>query len=258
MHTSKKLENKMDQTFTKSDSDASSNDFSDLESVSSSPCGSDNFYDGPIQLAPNPNEKYHSKPNETQDKKPLNPQRYWEPEVINRNNQFSLNINTRPKPSNHRIPSEGAYEDRPRSVRPKYEYYQRPRTEYIENRPSRPNDREEKDENFETASELKQKRLQDLEGAEDLVSMKRRIATRFYLTKCDPKMTARGIENYLLRNFDINEVFVRKNAMRFPEYSSFVFIINSEEEIDIEEYEQFDWPGEIMCFFAPRDRNYRH
>ena len=89
--------------------------------------------------------------------------------------------------------------------------------------------------------------------------MKRKIATRFFLTKCLPKMSEAAVEAHILKHFPhVDDVYVRKNSMKYPEYSSFIFIINSEEELDIEEFEQFDWPGEIRCFFAPRERHYRY
>ena len=78
--------------------------------------------------------------------------------------------------------------------------------------------------------------------------MKIKIATRFLLTKVNPKMTEKSVEAYILRNFEVNEVYVRKNPMRFPNYCSFIFITNSEEEMDIDEFEQHQWPGEIKCF----------
>ena len=84
--------------------------------------------------------------------------------------------------------------------------------------------------------------------------MKIKIATRFLLTKVNPKMTEKSVEAYILRNFEVNEVYVRKNPMRFPNYCSFIFITNSEEEMDIDEFEQHQWPGEIKCFFAPREK----
>ena len=46
--------------------------------------------------------------------------------------------------------------------------------------------------------------------------------------------------------------------MRHDWYSSFIFILNSDEELDIRELERLNWPGEIQCFFAPRDRQARH
>ena len=71
-------------------------------------------------------------------------------------------------------------------------------------------------------------------------------------------MTKKKVEKYILRNFNADEVFVRKNPMKFPYYSSFIFIINSEEELDIDEFEQHDYPGEIKCFFAPKEQNNGH
>ena len=85
--------------------------------------------------------------------------------------------------------------------------------------------------------------------------MKRKIATRFLLTKVKPHLSEKSVEAYILNNFDINEVYVRKNPMKFPHYCSFIFITNSDDEIDIDYFEQHNWPGEIKCFFAPREQN---
>ena len=98
---------------------------------------------------------------------------------------------------------------------------------------------------------------QVLKNAEQLVSMKRKRATRFLLTKVNPDLTENSVEAYILNNFDIDEVYVRKNPMRFPQYASFIFITNSDEELDIGEFENHEWPGAIRCFFAPREQNNR-
>ena len=68
-------------------------------------------------------------------------------------------------------------------------------------------------------------------------------------------MTEETVECYILENFDVDEVYVRKNPMKYDNYSSFIFIINSEEELDIREFEEHSWPGLLKCFFAPKGKN---
>ena len=40
--------------------------------------------------------------------------------------------------------------------------------------------------------------------------MKRKIATRFLLTKAKPNLSEDAVEKYILENFDVDEVYVRK------------------------------------------------
>ena len=87
--------------------------------------------------------------------------------------------------------------------------------------------------------------------------MKRKIATRFLLTRAKPNMTIEAVELYILENFDVDEVYVRKNPMKYKNHSSFIFITNSDEELDVDDFEDHRWPGEIQCFFAPNERNRR-
>ena len=85
--------------------------------------------------------------------------------------------------------------------------------------------------------------------------MKRKISTRFLLTKAKPSMSEEAVERYILKNFDVDFVYVRKNQMKFDNYSSFIFIINSDEELNIRDFENHDWPGLLKCFFAPNSKN---
>ena len=59
------------------------------------------------------------------------------------------------------------------------------------------------------------KRLEKLKqkNTEELESMKRKIATRFLLTKAKPSLSEDAVEKYVLENFDVDEVYVRKNHM---------------------------------------------
>ena len=110
---------------------------------------------------------------------------------------------------------------------------------------------------FSSAYKKKLRRLQKLkeENHEELASMKRKISTRFLLTRAKPNMSVKSVELYILENFDVDEVYVRKNAMKHSNHSTFIFIINSEDELDTDEFKDHDWPGEIRCFFAPNERN---
>ena len=106
---------------------------------------------------------------------------------------------------------------------------------------------------FPSAYKKKLRRLQKLEdqNTEDLVSIKKQITSRFLLTRANPNMTKESVERYILLNFDIDSVYVRK----CKNHSNFIFIINSDEELDTEEFEHHEWPREILCFFAPNERN---
>ena len=63
-----------------------------------------------------------------------------------------------------------------------------------------------------TKYKKRMKRLEKLrqKNVEDLESMKRKIATRFLLTKAKPSMSEEAVERYILENFDVDEVYVRK------------------------------------------------
>ena len=112
------------------------------------------------------------------------------------------------------------------------------------------------------AYKKKMKRLEKLKksNTKNLASMKDVIATRFVLTKVTPEMTEDDVECYLLEHFDvINEVYVRKNPMKkHNHYCTFVFIINSDEEIDIGEVVNHEWPGKVTCFFTPNEYRGRY
>ena len=110
----------------------------------------------------------------------------------------------------------------------------------------------------EDINKINQKRLKELEGEEDLVSMSRKIATRFLLTKAHPRMTIGSVEKHLRQHFQVGEVYIRQNSINHTFYSSFIMIINSDEELNLEEFVQHKWPGEIRCYFAPRDRHARY
>ena len=60
-------------------------------------------------------------------------------------------------------------------------------------------------------------------------------------------------------SFDIFSLYVRKNKMeKDKNYSTFVFIVSSDEELDIRAVVDHDWIGQICCFFSPNDRGRRY
>ena len=112
-----------------------------------------------------------------------------------------------------------------------------------------------------SAYKKKMKRIQKLKENENLCGIraaKLKIKTRFVLTKVVPDTTEEEIELDLLDWFEeFEEVYVRKNLMKkHTRYATFVVIITSENELDLETIENFKWPGEVRCFFAPNtERN---
>ena len=232
---------------------------------------------GLLRLAPDPSEKYFKSDKKAKET-PMNPQRHWEPQNFPVNNNGNLQVNNYPTRSRE---ESGSYQ-RNVSVRP---------DTYQENRPSTSQGRKSikkrsyhlstfgedgeevleeqavNEDGFQVYHNVsykkrmkrqKRQRQENLENAEDLTSMRRELTYRFLLTKVNPDLSVNSIERYLLNNFNIYEVnHIRKNPMTFPHYASFIFIINTYEELDIGEFETHDWPGEIRCFFAPRPRNNR-
>ena len=88
--------------------------------------------------------------------------------------------------------------------------------------------------------------------------MSKKISTRFFLTRCDPEMQEENVKKYVRDNFhNASEVYVRKLTMNHGDYSSFIFIINTNVELNIDDFEQHKWPGVIRCFFAPRDKHWK-
>ena len=232
-------------------------------------------YDGPLQMAPDPYQIMQEK-NKVQETA-MQPQRYWEPEQnLNIPNHYNVGNNW---PSHH----QGYFAGSNQYPMP---HYRAPSSIGNNvNNPQAPQDRkcvektsyhvssigDEGEEIIEesaicedgyqvyhsTKYKKRMKRLEKLrqKNVEDLESMKRKIATRFLLTKAKPSMSEEAVERYILENFDVDEVYVRKNQMKYDNYSSFIFIINSEDELDIDEFEGHQWPGLLRCFFAPNKKN---
>ena len=79
------------------------------------------------------------------------------------------------------------------------------------------------------------------------------------LTKVAPELTAEDVEYYILEIFEeINDVYVRKKSMKnHINYATFVFIINSCEEVDVDRMKKHNWPGSVMCFLSPYEHRAR-
>ena len=71
-------------------------------------------------------------------------------------------------------------------------------------------------------------------------------------------MTIGSVEKYFRNNFQVGQVYIRRNPDKHDNYSRFIIIINSDEELNIREFEWHKWPGKIRCYFAPKDRYARH
>ena len=89
---------------------------------------------------------------------------------------------------------------------------------------------------------------------------KSKFKTRFILTKLNPESTEEDVELELLDFFEeFEEVYVRKTQMKkHSRYASFVFIVTSENELDVQAIENANWPGQVRCFFAPNQQRYRN
>ena len=225
--------------------------------------------DGPLQLAPNPNNKYYIN-NQYISAPP--PTRQWPVENYGNTNcnyksqgdasrtQF---IQPHP-PSNTNRPNlhDRAQSNRPERIEKRSYHVSAtdPDGEVVLEQEATYED------DFEvyrsTAYKKKVKRLEKLKertNQKELGSAKNSISTRFVLTRVEPEQTVEDVEFYLLENFEeINDVYVRKNPMTHDKYATFVFIISSENEIDVRMIEDHDWPGRVKCFFSPNERHRRY
>ena len=232
--------------------------------------------DGPIQLALDPSQKFRegNKPEKNQ-RKPLNPQRVWEPEG-------PINVNLNPKQI-YNVPNHNQDYFHSHSSGPAIQNYDH----HYRGMPKNPERKTTSTRSFQVSTigkngekvfeeqtvnengeqvlhktsykrKINQQRLDELEEEEDLISMNKKISTRFLLTKCHPTMTIGSVEKHIRKHFDIGDIYIRRNPDRHDNYSSFILIISSEEELDIKKFEHHNWPGLIRCFFSPRDRHSGH
>ena len=226
-------------------------------------------FDGPMQLAPGPDhENYDIKENRREN----NPQRYWEKEnyTINFNpNQANHYQNhcqgyggfykgSGQEEQNHHNRGLQQHENRKNVMKRNYQVSTIGEAGEI-NYSEQVINEDGVDVHTSTSYKRKinMKRLKELEKEEELLSMKRKISTRFLLTKAHHRMTVANVEKHLRNNFVVGDVHIRQNPRNHDFYSSFIIIINSDEELDIRNFEEHDWPGDIRCYFAPRDRNPR-
>ena len=218
---------------------------------------------GPLRIAPDPTEKFYE---QRGDNKPsVNPRRQWDSDSGQISPNQNLVINNYP-PQQH---GKSLYGIKSPPVRPNrydneattsknshnnsYETVNTSETSADKLDSSDIENESESEFEFPSAYKKKLRRLQKLEdqNIEDLASIKKEITTRFLITRAKPSMTKESVERYILLNFNIDAVYVRK----CKNLSNFIFIINSEEELDKDEFEHHEWPGEIRCFFAPNERN---
>ena len=229
-------------------------------------------------MAPDPTEINIVK--ENQHESPLRPQRHWEPEC-DRNSQIQNSV-VNNWPNQHQERNMGynrsplPYDRPPPNRNSDYNQVTPPQKQKcVEKRSYHISSIGEDGEEIREESSIcedgfqifhssaykkKMKRLEKLKqkNTVELESMKRKIATRFLLTKAKPSMSEEAVEQYILENFDIDEVYVRKNQMKYDSYSSFIFIVNSDEELDTDEFEEHEWPGLLKCFFAPNKQSRRN
>ena len=215
--------------------------------------------DGPMRMAPDPTEKFFESDKESHST--MNPQRQWVTEAVQVPNSQSMIVNNYPLQQH----GKSVRAKSPPIVAKNSQFPNSRDESYTNNRSDDYTDLEvqssDNESGFEYSSAYKKKlkRLEKLKqnNVEELASMKRKIATRFLLTRAKPNMTIEAVELYILENFDVDEVYVRKNPMKYKNHSSFIFITNSDEELDVDDFEDHRWPGEIQCFFAPNERNRR-
>ena len=219
--------------------------------------------DGPLKLAENPYKKYTEKEDKTLEKRaPLLPQRHWEKENVRSENNYQVNNNypMHSQPADYSVPSTSRGSLRPNAP-------QKPITiREVTPQISSIGEEDVEDDGFQvkrsSAYMRKMKRLKELENNENnkgLKSAKAKVKTRFVLTLCDPETTEEDIELELLKWFEeFEHVFVRKNEMKkHNSYATFVFIVTSENELDIKMIEDSDWLRDVRCFFAPNNERYR-
>ena len=100
-------------------------------------------------------------------------------------------------------------------------------------------------------------KLKNRNARKDLMAAKRPIGTRFVLTNADLEITDEDVEEYIYDHFKwVDDVYVRKCQLKHSKWSSFVFIIYDDEEVDRRIFEEHTWPGRIRCFFEPPKKRY--
>ena len=202
------------------------------------------------------------------------PRRIWEDEKIPTNQNFpnynvANNFPSLPQPAYHsdpvnsRLPTRQSNSEKPNTVR-----------EVSCQLISSGNDGEEVIEEksvyhddfqvyHSSAYKRKMKRLEKLRQNENnrgIQPAKSKVKTRFIFTKLNPESTEEDVELELLDFFEeFEEVYVRKTQMKkHSRYASFVFIVTSENELDVQAIENANWPGQVRCFFAPNQQRYRN
>ena len=239
------------------------------------------FNDGPLILAPNPNEKYlKNRKSSPPAKQPVIPQRIWEMDplqnlVTNINQNQATGNNTTPptfvnlnnSPPRYNNRNENSYNNKnnnnnkPNCIR-ENSYIVSTENEHGE---VRIEDKSILHDGFEvyhsTAYKKRLKRMEKLNSRmekKDLISAKRPVGTRFILTNVSLDITEEDVEDHLFKDFEwLSNVYIRRCRLKHDKFASFVFIVYEEEEVDPKIFENHRWPGRIRCFFSPNDRGYQ-
>ena len=118
--------------------------------------------------------------------------------------------------------------------------------------------RHDGEEVFNSQSEdIRLKRINELgaEGIEGkLEGSKSPNSLRLFLTKVSPEISKKELEAYFLKKFRyLEKVIIRKNPMhRHSYYASFVVLVISQEDIELDDFQDHDWPDDVRCFPAIR------
>ena len=227
--------------------------------------------DGPLLLSANPYHEVVKKDNNRNKLPELPPQRIWDDDRA-QNSQRNSNYHVTnsfpafPQPTNHgvqfssKIPTKQQNSEKPNTIREVSH-------QIISSGDCGEEVLEEKavyHDDFQvyhsSAYKRKMKKIEELKNNVNnrgLKPAKTKVKTRFVLTKLDPESTREQVQLELLDFFeDFEEVYVRKVPMqRHSRYSTFVFIVTSENELNIRAIENADWPGEVRCFFAPNNQS---
>ena len=226
-----------------------------LSNISSA---SDSEFDYHVKTGGFPNQSpdrgYYGKHHDNS-KKRLNPQRSWGSEYDEGRCHNAQNLNSWSKPRDH---NNHNYYSNSSTITNSVKFSSNPQAQRFSARTRRNENRG----NLTNDEQIHRKRLPssgDQNKVGDLVSMSRKVSTRFFLTMCQTDMNEQNVKKYIKDNFpNVLDVFARKLLMNHTDYSSFIFFTNTNEEVDIEEFQQHKWPGVIKCFFAPRDKNRRY
>ena len=111
-----------------------------------------------------------------------------------------------------------------------------------------------------SAYKKKLKRIEKLKNRsnrKDLMSAKRPVGTRFFLTNVRLDITKDDVEEHLFDYFNwLPNIYIRRCRIKQNKFASFILIVYDEEEIDPRIFIEFLWPAKFKSFFAPNNRCY--